>query len=394
MPTIDLAAVRADTPGSATLTHFNNAGDSLSPTPVVDAAIAYLELETRVGGYAAADQEMDELSRVYRAGAELLGCSPSEVAFCGGASEAWWRAFSGVRLEAGDTVLTGRSEYIANGIALGQAAQRGIEVVIIEDDEHGQIDVEAFAQRLDDTVKLVCLTHVPMTSGLVNPAAEIGRLTKEAGAYYLLDACQSVGQMPVNVDELQCDFLSFTGRKWVRGPRGSGLLYVRSSVMDDMVDPVFTDGRSAAWTGPLTFEYAATAQRFEFGEFSYASKRALGVAIEYALALGLDAIEDRVTHLANRLRSELPQIHGVEVYDQGLEKCGIVTFTVNGYESGAIVGALRSRNFTTGAPQAATAMLDIGAKGIEGVVRASPHYFNTDDEIDGFTTALAEVIGA
>lgn len=392
MTTIDLEAVRADTPGSATLTHFNNAGDSLSPAPVVDAVVDYLRLETQIGGYAAADREGEQLNAVYRGGAALLGCHPSELAFCGGASEAWWRAFSGVRLEPGDTILTGRSEYIANAIAMGQAADRGITVAVIDDDEYGQIDVDAFASRLDSTVKLVCLTHVPMTSGLVNPAAEIGRLTKEAGAYYLVDACQSVGQMPVAVDDLQCDFLSFTGRKWMRGPRGSGMLYVRSSVMDELAAPVFTDSRSALWTGPLAFEYQATAQRYEFGEFSYASKRGLGVALEYALDLGLDAIKERIAHLADRLRAELPSVPGVSVYDQGKDKCGIVTFTCAGHAAAEVTKSLRTHHITTGSPPAASAMLDIGAKGIDGVVRASPHYYNTDAEIDRFLETLALVI--
>lgn len=392
MHPIDIDAVRADTSATATLTHLNNAGASLPPDPVLNATIEYLQLEAQIGGYATADDQLDELDRFYRAGSALLGCDPGEIAFASGASEAWWRAFCSVRLEPGDSVLIGRSEFVANGIALAQAMHRGIDVVIIEDDEHGQIDLNAFAARLDDSVKLVCLTHVPMTSGLVNPAAEVGRLAKEAGAYYLVDACQSVGQMPVSVDDLQCDFLSFPGRKWIRGPRGSGLLYVRHSIMDDLEPPIFTDGRAADWVGPHEFNLQPTAQRYEFGEFSYAAKRGMGVAMDYAVGLGLDAIEARVSVLADRLRAELPQIAGVRVYDQGLRKCGIVTFTVDQHEPVEIVTGLRAMKINTAAPPARASLLDIGAKGIEAVVRASPHYYNTDSELDRFLEALASVV--
>ena len=231
-----------------------------------------------------------------------------------------------------------------------------------------------------------------MTSGLVNPAEEVGALLRGHRAYYLLDACQSVGQLPVDVQAIGCDFLSLTGRKWLRGPRGTGLLYVRGSIMDDLVDPVFIDGRAADWTEPLAYELQPTAQRYEFGEFGYATKVGLGVAMNLAADLGVDAIETRIAGLADRLRAELPGINNVAVYDQGARKCGNVTFTVEGRDALDITHALRGHRINTAAPPARASLLDIGSKGMEAVVRVSPHYYNTDAELDRFLEALADLI--
>jgi len=356
---------------------------------VLDAQVDYLRREAEVGGYAMADREADLLSEFNRAGARLLNCGPQEVAFATNASEAWWRAFSAVGLEPGDRVLASRSEFVANGIALAQAAASGVDVQIVDNDANGAIDLADLADKLNDNTRLVCLTHVPMTSGLVNPAEAVGALLREHRAYYLVDACQSAGQLPVDVDAIGCDFLSLTGRKWLRGPRGTGLLYVRASVMDALRDPVFIDGRSADWTEPLAYTLQPTAQRYEFGEFGYAAKVGLGVAMNLALDLGVDAIEQRITTLADRLRAELPSIDGVHLYDRGERTCGNVTFTVDGQNALDITHALRELKINTAAPPARASLLDIGSHGIEAVVRVSPHYYNTEAEVDRFLEALA-----
>ena len=260
----------------------------------------------------------------------------SEIAIVENATRAWDMAFYGLSFAPGDRILTARAEYSSNVIAFLQVAARtGAVVEVVDNDESGQLSVEDLRRRLaDDTgpVKLVAVTHVPTQGGLVNPAEDIGTATRDAGVPYLLDACQSVGQLPVDVDQIGCDFLSATGRKYLRGPRGTGFLYVRSN-MSEQLEPPFLDLHAATWTAPDRYEIRPDARRFETWETNYAAKIGLGVAVDYALSWGMDAIHARVTTLADRLRELLGELKGVRVHDQGRRRCGIVTFTVDGVHS-------------------------------------------------------------
>lgn len=390
---IDIESVRHDTPGCESVIHFNNAGSSLSPAPVLDAQVGYLKLEATMGGYEAQTARDHDLDDIYAAAAEYLGCDGSEVAFTNNGSEAWWRAFLSVPLEPGDRVLMTPSEFTTGGLALIQARERGIQVEVIPDGPDGGVDVVAFEAALDERVKLVALTHLPMSNGLINPAAEIGRLTKSIGAFYLLDSCQGAGQLPLNVDSLGCDFLTVTGRKWLRGPRGSGLLYIRKSVLDHLSDPVFIDNRSAEWVTPDSYQLADDARRFEAGERSMAAKLGLGVALRYMLDLGIEDISDRVAHLATRLRGVLADVAGVIVHDVGKSQSGIVTFSVAGQSPAATVAELRSAGINTGLAGARNTRIMMSAGGLDAVVRAAPHYFSTEEEVDRFSGAVASLAG-
>ncbi|MFT7601841.1 MAG: cysteine desulfurase/selenocysteine lyase [Acidimicrobiales bacterium] len=389
---IDLERVRADTPATDELIHFNNAGSSLPPRPVVDAVKAYIDLEAASGGYEAAAQTAAADAQLYASAAQLLNCATSEVAFTVSASDAWWRAFNSIPLEAGDRIVTGRAEYIANAFGLIQAQKRGVHIDLIDDDEHGQIDLDMLADRVNqDDVKLVALTHVPTSSGLINPAAEVGALAKEAGAWFLLDACQSAGQLPLDVEAFQCDFLSLTGRKFLRGPRGTGLLYARSSRFDELQSGPFIDGRSADWTSPYEYKLQPTAQRFELFEVNYAAKRGFGVALDYALEIGLDNIADRVGPLAEALRQGLAAIDGVSIHDPGVNKCGIVTFTVEDWAPSDVQARLWTEQVNISLGGAASAQFDLGHRGIPAVARASVHYFNTEAEVQRVVELVGEL---
>jgi selenocysteine lyase/cysteine desulfurase len=274
--TIDIGKARADTPGCAKVLHFNNAGSSLLTTSTLDAVKGYLDLEANSGGYEAMTIAADRIDLFYTASAALLNCNPTEVAFQSGASEAWWRAFLAVDPQPGDRVLAGTTEFKSAAFGLMQARKRGVVVELIPDDANGQVDVAALESMLEEPTKLVCLTQIGMSNGMVNPVLQVGEVVKESGAFYLLDACQAAGQMPLDVDALQCDFLTATGRKWLRGPRGTGMLYVRSTILDDLVDPVFVDGRSAHWNTTDTYELSPGSSRYELAEMNPAGKVGLG----------------------------------------------------------------------------------------------------------------------
>jgi selenocysteine lyase/cysteine desulfurase len=379
---IDVQRARRETPGCEDVTHLNNAGASLPPQPVLDAMIGHLQLESRVGGYEAHEQNEAAMDRFYGAAAELIGAGAGEIAFASSATRAWDMAFYGFPFECGDRILTAVAEYISNYIAYIQVAERaGVEVVPVPSDEHGQVSVDALRRLVDERVKLIAITHVPTNGGLVNPAAEIGAVAREAGIPYLLDACQSVGQLPVDVEEIGCDVLSATGRKYLRGPRGTGFLYVRSSLLDRL-EPPFLDMRAADWVEPDRYELRPDAIRFEEWEQAYAAKAGLATAIDYALGWGLDSIWERVATLGESLRDRLGEIEGVTVRDLGAVRCGIVTFTVDGVEASELKERLARKRINVSASPRSSTLLDSQARALPDLVRASVHYYNTDKELD------------
>lgn len=390
--TLDLERARRETPGCATVLHFNNAGAALMPQPVLDALQRHLQLEATIGGYEAAEREDAAVEHVYDALARLIGGHRDEIAVIENATRAWDMAFYSLRFGAGDRILTATAEYASNYIAYLQVAARtGAVVEVIPDDEHGQVSVEALRRMLDARVKLIAITHVPTNGGLVNPAAAVGRVAREAGVPYLLDACQSVGQMPVDVAELGCDMLSATGRKYLRGPRATGFLWVRRAFLEQM-EPPFLDLHAATWVARDRYELRPDARRFENWETYYAGKIALGVAVDYALAWGLPAIRERVYMLAGQLRERLAARPGVTLRDKGAERCGIVTFTVEGCAAALIKQVLRSEAINVSVSSYAGTRLDMEDRKLPGVVRASLHYYNSEEEIERFCAALEPLL--
>lgn len=384
----DLQRARQETPGCAHVLHFNNAGASLPPQCVLDATIAHLQLEAQIGGYEAADQAQEALAHTYDAAARLIGCSRDEIALMESATHAWDLAFHAISFKPGERILTAKAEYASNYIAYLQKAQKaGVTVEVVPNDEHGQISLSALRDMLDERVKLITITHVPTNGGLVNPAAEVGKIAREHGILYLLDACQSVGQMPINVEMLGCDLLSTTGRKYVRGPRGTGFLYVRRAVLEQL-EPPMLDLHSATWTSPDRYEMQPGAARFEQWESNIAARIGLGVAIDYAMQCGLDTIWRRVRNLAYALRTQLSPLPGVIVHDRGVTQCGIVTFTVEGHDPDAIQRALAQQHINVTVSGRSSTLFDMDERGLSSVVRASVHYYNSKTEIERFCQAV------
>jgi cysteine desulfurase / selenocysteine lyase len=391
LTTFDTERARRDTPGTRNVAHLNNAGAALPPTQVTDAVIAHLHREAAIGGYEAATEAHEKVEHTYDAISRLIGCQPDEVAVIENATRAWDMAFYGLTFAPGDRILTARAEYASNVIAFLQVAARtGAAVEVVENDESGQLSVDDLRRRLDTgdgPVKLVAITHVPTQGGLVNPAHEIGVATREAGVPYLLDACQSVGQLSVDVDEIGCDLLSATGRKYLRGPRGTGFLYVRSSMLEQL-EPPFLDLHAAEWTAPDRYDIRRDARRFENWETNYAAKVGLGVAVDYALSWGIAAIEERIDTLAERLRDRLSNVEGVTVHDQGVRRCGIITFTVAGVPSQEVQQQLAAQRVNVSVSLVEYARLDLAHRGLPDLARASVHYYNTEDELDRLVDAL------
>lgn len=380
--TLDLAQVRLDTAALARCTFLDSAGSSLMPASVVEAQHAHLTLEAELGGYAAEERVADRLEAVYGSVASLLSASPREIALTDGATAAWQKAFTALRLAAGDRILTFEAEYAANYVAYLQLARRvGVQVDVIPSDADGQVDLGALERAIDSRVKLVALTWVPSNGGLINPAAAVGRIARAASIPYLLDACQAVGQMQVDVRELGCDFLSATGRKFLRGPRGSGFLYVRESWLAHL-EPHVLDHFGAPWVARDHYRLRDDARRFETWESSRVARLGLGAAIDYALAVGMPAIQQRTVALAARLREGLSSLAGVVVRDLGRARSGIVSFTCEGAPAHELVRRAARAGIVLGVTVPAITRLDAEARALPPMLRASPHYFNSEAEID------------
>jgi selenocysteine lyase/cysteine desulfurase len=386
---IDIERARRDTPGASQVLHFNNAGAALMPAPVLQAQLRHLQLEAEIGGYEAAAAADGRIEAIYDSIARLLNADRAEIALVENATAAWEMAFYSIGFAAGDRILTAEAEYLSNRIAFLQVARaRGAVVDVVPSDEAGELDVAALERMIDGRVKLIAITHVPTNGGLVNPAAAIGRIARAHGILYLLDACQSAGQMPIDVAAIGCDMLSATGRKYLRGPRGTGFLYVRRAVLDRL-EPPFLDLQAASWVELDRYEMRPDARRFENWERNVAGQLGLGAAVDYALDWGVADIAGRIEPLAAELRRRLAQIPGVSVRDRGRRLCGIVTFTVEGRPALDIVAAFRQQGINCHKSALGPTRPDVETRGLPDLVRASVHYYNTEEEVARFAAAVA-----
>jgi len=384
----EVERLRAETPGVANRIHLNNCGAALMPSPVVRAIKDHIDLETAIGGYEAADRKAAESDAVYASVARLIGATPQEIAILENATLAWDMAFYALAFRPGDRILTARAEYGANYVAYLQVAKRtGAKVEVIPDNAAGETDPDALEAMIDARVKLISITWMPTNGGLLNPAAAIGSIARRHGILYLLDACQVAGQLPIDVATLGCDMLSATGRKFLRGPRGTGFLYVRKPLLERL-EPPMIDHFAALWTAPDRYELRPDARRFETWENAYALRLGLGAAVDYALAVGMEVIAERSLALGDRLRAGLAALPRVTVHDLGARPGAIVTFTVAGVESAEVKRFLAEQriNVTTSSP--GSTLLDASARRLPVLVRASPHYYNTEDEIDSAVAAV------
>jgi len=406
---VNLERWRADTPGVAHVAHFNNAGAALMPQPVIDAVKEHLALEAQMGGYEAAAARAEQVRAVYASVGALIGANADDIALTASATDAYARALSSIPFTAGDVVVTTRSDYVSNVIQFQSLAQRfGVDVVTAPDGDNGVVDVGALADiARSRAAKLIAVSHVPTHSGRVQDVAGVGAACRDlrqgSGCLYLVDACQSVGQMPVDVADIGCDFLSVTSRKFLRGPRGVGFLYVNPSVIARGLAPLFLDLHSAHPTSPppsaspsfapSTFAPVATATRFEDWEFNYGSVFGLGAAVDYALGFGMDVIGDRIRMLSDTIRERVRALAGAQLLDEGADRCAIVPIVFAGKRAGDVQAHLAARriNVSLLSPDYQPDNAALAAAG--GAVRVSPHCYNSLDEVDALIEALAEARG-
>ena len=396
----EIARYRAETRGCSRVVHLNNAGAGLMPDLVTRTLHDHLQLESEIGGYEAAALRADAIGKFYVSAARLLNCRPVNIAFGSSATDVYSRALSSIPFRPGDTILTDNDDFISNQIQFLSCQKRfGIRIERIRNAAVGGVDLQDLEEKLHRLrPKLLAITHIPTNSGLIQPVEMIAevyaRYTShhDGDTWYILDACQSVGQLKLDVQALRCDFLSATARKWLRGPRGTGFLYVSDKALDQGLEPLYLDMRGADWVQKDEYLQRPTAMRFEDWEFAYGLVLGTAAAIEYCLAVGEHRIQHRVRSLAGRMRRELAAISGVRVLDRGWEQGGLVTFTLPGGDPDELVTAFLRRRINIAASYRRFAVIDFDEKGVEWALRASPHYYNEEAEVDTFIDALKEII--
>ena len=391
---VDINKIRQDTKGCHDKIFLNSAGSALMPASVVHTMQEYLEAEEMIGGYLLAAQREQAIARFKIETATLLHAQPHNIAFAASATDAFATALSSIPFKKGDVVVISNNDYSSNQIALMQLTKRfGIEVIRCKHNEEGDIALEEFEHiLLTKHPKLVTISHVPTNSGIVQQAKEVGALCKKYDILFLLDACQSVGQMDVNVQELHCDFLTATGRKFLRGPRGTGFLYVSDKVLEQGYTPLFVDQYGADWTAADSFTIQKDADRFETWEKNVGAQLGLAEAVRYLNEVGIEAVEKRNIALQLYCREKLATVAGLILLDKGIRKSNIITFHHQKHSIGTLAKKLTEANIYYSTTGKSSAFIDFSLKGVEEAIRFSPHYYNTFEEIDEAVGVLAGMV--
>lgn len=388
----EIKQFRAETKGTTERIHFNNAGASLPPDVVVETVINYLNEEATYGGYEVEHKYKEQIENTYDLIAKLINADRDEIAIVENASTAWGIAFNGIDFKKGDEVIVSEMEYVTNLIGFLHAQKNhGIAFKVVPNDEHGNFSLSALENAISPQTKLIAVTHIPSTAGGMIPIVEIGKIARKHHILYLVDACQSAGQIPIDVKEIDCDMLSVTGRKYLRAPRGTGFLYVRKAILDKL-KPMFMDGHSTQWVSQDDYQLRNDAKRFELYEKNRALTLGLGKAVEYVLNIGVDRVWQRIQQLATLMRRQLASIEGITVHDFGDQQCGIVTFSVNGMDSSIVKNKLGEKQINVSVGKAESTLIYMEKNHLSSVVRASVHYYNTEEEIMAICDALPSVI--
>lgn len=391
MSPLDVQHLRDETPGCQSgIVHFNHAGASLPSQATLDAIIEQLQREARDGPMEAGEHGAVLAEKARRAAAQLLNAPASSIAFASSGSTAWSMAFQALGpWQPGDRILVGRHEWGGNLAIMELAVQAGARVEVIPCDDSGAACPLALQAMIDARVKLIDLTWLPANGGLINPAQAIGEVARRHAIPYFIDAGQAVGQVPVDVQALHCDVLKSAGRKHLRGPRGTALLYVRGDFLERL-SPAQRDVFSAPWTDQ-GFDLRNDARRFETSETSFALLAGLGNALQEMNRLGIERVWERVSRTSERIREALRGMAGVTLHDLGTRQSGLIAFNLAGWDAFELKRRLGLKRINIGANGVAYTPLDMQARGLESVARVSVSPLNNDHDIELLLAALREL---
>ncbi len=389
---IDIESIREDTPNCENIIHFNNAGCSLMPGIVSSQLFKYLHQEQEIGGYETEKKWRDQLNQFYSSAAKLISCNSDEISFCESNTRGWQQFFYSVDLSPGDTIITTRGDYGSNIVAYIQAKKhKGVNVEFIETDDNGDLDLTHLESLINESTKLISVSHIPTACGIVNSAEKIGEIAAKYNVPYLLDACQSVGHVHIDVKKIRCTALTTTGRKYLRGPRGTGFLFVSRDYFEN-AQPANLEQQSVKLYSDDSYDLLDSARRFENFECHFAGKLALKEAMDYAIGIGTESIQARILEISKFCREQLSEISGVTVHDQGAIQCGIVTFSIEGQSPAITREQLSKHGINIWISIGSGSLVDFQHRGLESVARASLHYYNTVEEVEKFCEVVRSIV--
>jgi len=394
MKQINIGKVRKETKACLNVVHFNNAGASLMPDVVLQKITDLLQEEGRIGGYELMAKRWEAFQRFYEVGAQYFIGQPKNIAFATNATVAFNIALSSIPFEKDDVILTTQDDYVSNQIAFMQLAKRfGVRTIMGESAPTGGVDVQSMKELIaQHQPKVVAVTHVPTNSGLVQPVEAIGALCRANDIWYFVDVCQSFGQMPLDAEAIGADFMSATFRKFMRGPRGTGILYASDRVLESNLEPLFMDLQGADWLERNEYKAKPNAKRFETWERNYALFGGATAALEYAQSIGFEAIQSRSWALADYTRAQLAQLPTAQILDKGSTTCAITTSYFPTLTPPLIQSKMSEANINVACAQRMNALIDMDEKGVSWALRIAPHYYNTKEEIDKTISVLGEML--
>ncbi|MBF1065726.1 MAG: cysteine desulfurase [Prevotellaceae bacterium] len=379
------------------LVYLDNAATTQKPRAVLEAMDAlYTTCNANVHrGIHTLSQEATALHEAARERVRsfLNARSTAEIVFTRGTTESLnlvAASFSQAFLREGDEVIVTVMEHHSNIVPWQLARERwGFTLRVVPMDDEGRLDLEAYAALLNERTRLVCCCQVSNVLGTVNPVREMARMAHDAGAYFLVDGAQSVPHFPVDVQELDCDFLTFSAHK-IYGPTGVGVLYGKEALLEQL--PPYQGG--GEMIARVTFEHTTFERlpfKFEAGTPDYVGTHGLAAAIDYVEAVGLDRIAAHEEVLTRHAMARMAEIDQMQFYGTVPGKTSVVSFNV-GQIHPMDLGTLLDRlgfAIRTGHHCAQPLMARCG---VEGMARVSFALYNTEDEIDRFMEALQRVV--
>ena len=376
----------------STRAHFNHAGMSLTPDVVQARMLAHLALEAEIGGYEAAGAAADELDAVPAALAVLLGAEPDEMVATESATAAseliFWSMAETLGFGPRDRILVDQMAYATAYSALRRLElARGSEVVVVPSEHDGTLALGALGDLLDDRTRLVLVTHMPTHVGTVTDAAAVGQVLAGSAATYVLDVSQTLGQLPLDVARFGCDVAFAPARKFLRGPRGTGVLYVRSTLAEQLV-PLTPPFGSVDGAGADRFTLPRAARRFDQFEYGVAARLALGEAARYAARIGLERIADVVAERSRAVVQLVGAAGGLHLVGQPDDR-GIISFVHRSMPPAEVQARLSAQGVNAWTNVPAGAPLDAARRPVLPSVRLSPHYVTTEEDLDRLEHALA-----
>lgn len=386
---IDVERVRSDTQVAQEVIYFNNARVSPYPRPAARAIRDFVEVEA-TGGWAELDAT--EIHRDTRAAlARLLNSTEDNTILTTSATHAFNLIVNGLDWGPDQNVVMSDLAYRSIAIALLHLEARlGVQLRVAPSDEL-LIDPETLLALVDDKTRLVVVPQLATFSGVIQPVTRLAELLAETGALFAVNGTQALGQIPVDVQAIGSDFFFATSRKWLRGPRGLGVLNVKPGLIPRLL-PTTVGHTAALWTGPGEYEIVASPDRFHAGDHPFALMKGLSASADYAMGVGVESIFERNLELGSYAREALRSA-GIKIHDDVHGQTGNIPLQVGERDPDDVVDHLRAHGVAACVIYEENNLLALRRMGARSLVRLSISYFNTKEEIDRVSALLEEIKG-